>query len=86
MVAIFSQIFSHLAFSQNLILGSDVHLSVLPLQEAIAHLPGPQAQIIVDHNEALELEDIAPENDASEIDVSEKKKQMQAEVSTLGWQ
>ena len=63
-----------------------MHLSVLPLQEAIANLPGPQVQIIVDHDETLELEDIAPENDASEIDVLEKKKQMQVEMSTAGWQ
>lgn len=63
-----------------------MHLSVLPLQKAIANLPGPQVQIIVDHDETLELEDIAPENDASEIDVLEKKKQMQVEMSTPGWQ
>lgn len=62
-----------------------MHLSVLPLQKAIANLPGPQVQIIVDHDETLELEDIAPENDASEIDVLEKKKQMQVEMSTPGW-
>lgn len=62
-----------------------MHLSVLPLQKAIANLPGPQVQIIVDHDETLELEDVAPENDASEIDVLEKKKQMQVEMSTPGW-
>lgn len=83
---IFPSSFHILLFPWNLILGSDVHLSVLPLQEAIAHLPGPQAQVSVDHDESLELEDIAPENDASEVDISEKKKQMQAEVSSPGWQ
>ena len=82
---IFPNLFT-LNFFSDLILGSDVYLSVLPLQEAIAHLPGSQAQVIVDHDEALELEDISPENDSSEIDVSEKKKQMQAVVSTFGWQ
>jgi len=67
-------------------IGDNVHLVVLPLEEALSHLPKPiSSELIEDSEEVLEVEEIIGENDSEILEAKEKQEQIVEESKTPGW-